>query len=633
MPSHPALDDVSAAPVAEPPVAAPIASPIQRYLDRLHATYAPLAEGAVATYIPELAKANPDWFGIAITTVDGRVYEVGDSRQPFTIQSISKPFTYGLALEDQGRDAVLGRVSVEPTGDAFNSISLEPQTGRPLNPMINAGAITAASLVAGRSAADRLARLLAVYGLYAGRPLALDDCVYASEKATGHRNRAIAHLLRNFEILTGDPEAPLDLYFQQCSVSVTCRDLSVMAATLANGGVNPLTGERAVRDEYVENILSVMTTCGMYDYAGEWLYRVGLPAKSGVAGGVLAVLPGQIGIGVFSPRLDARGNSVRGVQVCRDLSSDFQLHFLRVARPARSAVRTEYTLARVRSKRVRTPAQRARLDVAGERARVYELQGDLGFPTVEAVIRRITERSPAMDLVILDLKRVTRVERPATQLFLDLVLALGGGGKRLVFTTADGSAALLRFLQQELAARQHGATVRAFPDLDRALEWAENQVLAVSGRAAAGDTLALRDHEMCDGLDAAALAELEARLQPREYAAGEYVVRRGTVAEEMFFLVSGEVSVLVDLASGQARRLATLSAGMAFGELALIDRTTRTADVRADLAVRCHVLSASAFDALGRDHPTIRMTLLQNMLRRAHQVVSQLNQELAALAG
>jgi len=157
---------------------------------------------------------------------------------------------------------------------------------------------------------------------------------------------------------------------------------------------------------------------------------------------------------------------------------------------------------------------------------------------------------------------------------------------------------------------------------------------AVSGRApAVGEALPLRDHEMCQGLDAAALAVLETRLEPREYAPGDYVVRRGTVAEEMFFLVSGEVSVLVDLASGQVRRLATLSAGMAFGELALVDRTTRTADVRADVAVRCDVLSAAAFDALGRDHPTIRLTLLQNMLRRAYQVVSQLNQELAALAG
>ena len=196
---------------------------------------------------------------------------------------------------------MLARIGVEPTGDAFNSISLAPDTGRPLNPMINAGSIAAASLVAGHSEEDKLARLLAVYGLYAGLPLAVDRRVYESERDTGHRNRAIGHMLRNFGILDGDPEPALDLDFRQCSIEIDCRDLALIGATLANGGVNPVTGERALRAEYVENVLSVMTTCGMYDFAGEWVYSVGMPAKSGVGGGVLAVLPGQLGIGVFPP--------------------------------------------------------------------------------------------------------------------------------------------------------------------------------------------------------------------------------------------------------------------------------------------------------------------------------------------
>src|SRR3989442_4270385 len=227
-------------------------SPILKCLERLHQKYAGLCEGEVATYIPELAKANPESFAICVATTDGHVYEVGDSRQPFTIQSISKPFTYGLALEDRGLDQVLAKIGVEPTGEAFNSISLAPGTGRPLNPMINAGAITAASLIAGHSAEDKLARLLRVYSLYAGRSLALDDAVYASERSTGHRNRAIGHMLRNFDIIDTDPDIALDLYFRQCSVSVDCRDLSVMAATLANGGINPLTAEPAVHGELVE---------------------------------------------------------------------------------------------------------------------------------------------------------------------------------------------------------------------------------------------------------------------------------------------------------------------------------------------------------------------------------------------
>jgi glutaminase len=224
-------------------------SPIDAYLERLHERWQGDVSGAVADYIPPLALADPEWFGIAVATTDGHCYEVGDSRRRFTIQSISKPFTYGLALRDLGLAAVDARVGVEPTGDAFNSISLAPDSGRPLNPMINAGAITSTSLVAGASAAEREERLLAAYASFAGRPLAVETAVYKSERDTGHRNRAIGHMLRSFGILETDPEAALDLYFRQCSVAVDCRDLSLMAATLANGGVHPLSGERALERE------------------------------------------------------------------------------------------------------------------------------------------------------------------------------------------------------------------------------------------------------------------------------------------------------------------------------------------------------------------------------------------------
>src|SRR6185503_5778994 len=282
-------------------------SPIARYLRLLHERFQKLEDGAVATYIPELASADPSWFGISVATADGYVYEVGDTRQPFTIQSISKPFVYGLALEDHGKAAVLERINVEPTGDAFNSISLESPTGRPRNPMINAGAIAATSLVRGDSPEDRWNRILALFSLYAGRKLEINDAVYRSERDTGHRNRAISHMLRNFEIIDHDPEPDLDLYFRQCSIDVDCRALSIIGATLATGGVNPVTRERVIRADNVDEVLSVMTTCGMYDYAGEWVYRVGLPAKSGVAGGILAVMPGQLAVAVFSPRPAGRG--------------------------------------------------------------------------------------------------------------------------------------------------------------------------------------------------------------------------------------------------------------------------------------------------------------------------------------
>ncbi len=305
---------------------AAMTSPLQAYLETLHHTYQPLREGAMADYIPELAKANPDWFGICIVTVDGRVYQVGNYDQEFTMQSVSKPFVYGLALEDHGRDYVLSKVGVEPSGDAFNAIVLDEQSNRPYNPMVNAGAIAIAGLIKGENPAERMNRLLELFRRYTGRTMRLDVAVFLSERTTGDRNRAIAYLMRNFGMLAGNLEETLDLYFQQCSLLVTCHDLAVIAATLANDGLNPITHERAVDADYVQDMLSVMYTCGMYDFSGEWAYRVGLPAKSGVGGGILAVAPRKLGIGVFSPLLDTRGNSVRGVKVCTEISRHFGLH-------------------------------------------------------------------------------------------------------------------------------------------------------------------------------------------------------------------------------------------------------------------------------------------------------------------
>jgi glutaminase len=287
-------------------------SPIQDYLESLRTRLRDLGDGNVADYIPELARVDPEAFGICIATHDGFVYEVGDSRQTFTIQSISKPLTYGLALEENGEAAVLAKIGVEPTGDAFNAISLRPQTGAPFNPLINAGAIAACGLVQGDTVEAKTARILDTFSRYAGRALDIDETVYNSESATGHRNRAIGWMLRNFSVLEGDPTPTLETYFRQCAIRVTCRDLAVMGATLANGGLNPVTGIRAIPEACVANVLSVMATCGMYDYSGEWLYRTGLPAKSGVGGGILAIAPGKASIAVWSPGLDKSGNSHLG---------------------------------------------------------------------------------------------------------------------------------------------------------------------------------------------------------------------------------------------------------------------------------------------------------------------------------
>lgn len=299
------------------------------YLAELHSKYQSLYEGRVANYIPEIAQANPDWFGICVVDLEGRSYAIGDCEQAFTVQSISKPFVYGLALEEHGRDYVLAKIDVEPTGDPFNSIiRLDDRSKRPSNPMVNAGAIATANLIGGGDAdpTERLNRILKMFHLYTGHPVYVDMSVFVSERTTGHRNRAIAHLMLNFGMIDERIDETLDLYFQQCSVLVTCRDLAIMAATLANNGVNPLTNERVVSALNLKYILSVMYTCGMYDFSGEWCYRIGLPAKSGVTGGILAVVPNKMGVAVFSPLLEPRGNSLRGIRVCEDLSERYGLH-------------------------------------------------------------------------------------------------------------------------------------------------------------------------------------------------------------------------------------------------------------------------------------------------------------------
>jgi glutaminase len=285
-----------------------VTTPVHCYLEGLHSRLAEDDSGVIADYIPELALADGSSFGIALATVDGAIYEVGDTRLPFTIQSISKPLTFAMALESRG-EMVREQVGVEPTGEPFNGIDLDP-----LNPLVNAGAILTRSLLG----TDPDPSPLQGFGAFAGRELSIDDRVRQSESQTAYRNRAIANLLRGAGRFDGDPDAVVESYIAQCSVLVDCRDLAVISATLAADGRNPVTGRRVVSPDTVRDVLSVMATAGMYDAAGDWLYDVGLPAKSGVAGGVIAVLPGQLGIGVFSPPLDARGNSVRGVRVCEE---------------------------------------------------------------------------------------------------------------------------------------------------------------------------------------------------------------------------------------------------------------------------------------------------------------------------
>ena len=282
---------------------------------------------------------------------------------------------------------MLEKIGVAPSGDAFNAINLHPQSGTPLNPLINAGAIPACSLVPGDSMEDKTATILETFSRYAGRQLDIDHKVYRSESETGHRNRAIGWMLRNFSVIEDDPTATLETYFQQCSIRVTCRDLAIMGATLANGGVNPITGQRAIPEKFVANVLSVMATCGMYDASGDWLYRTGLPAKRGVGGGIMAVQPGRLGIAVFSPRLDQQGNSVRGLAVCHALTADLGLHMFDASQRAIPAIRRASTRRSVKSNQRRAQQVNDYLLNVGKRLRVFHLHGALTFASIESVVR------------------------------------------------------------------------------------------------------------------------------------------------------------------------------------------------------------------------------------------------------
>jgi glutaminase len=283
-------------------------------------------EGEVATYIPRLAAVDPELFGVSVAGVDGAVHTAGDADATFSIQSISKAFVYALVCEQLGHEAVRERVGVNNTGLAFNSVvAIELNDGHPMNPMVNAGAIATTALVPAGSAEERWAVIQRGLSAFAGRPLELDGEVYTSEADTNQRNRAIGTLLQSYGRIDADPLAAVDVYTRQCSLLVSAADLAVMGATLADGGVNPVTGERVVSASVARDTLAVLASTGLYERSGEWLFEIGLPGKSGVAGGIVTVSPGKGGIGVFSPRLDGAGNSVRGQRATRFLSRSLGL--------------------------------------------------------------------------------------------------------------------------------------------------------------------------------------------------------------------------------------------------------------------------------------------------------------------
>lgn len=606
-------------------------SPIQHYLESLHRDISALDGGQVASYIPELALADPNGFGICIATVDGHVYEVGDTRRDFTIQSISKAISYGLALEDIGVEGMRRKVDVEPSGETFNSISLDPITGRPRNPMINAGAIATCGALIGDDSTHRLQRLLQTFERYVGRTLTIDEKVYLSEKHTGHRNRALAHLMYGFGILTDAPEEALDLYFRQCSITVNCRDLALIGACLANAGVNPVTGEVALQRNYVPKVLTVMSSCGMYDGSGTWLFNVGMPAKSGVGGGIVAVLPGQVGIGVFSPALDEQGNSVRGVAVCEAISRDFNLHLLQSIRTtSTTVVRTSYTASEIGSRRSRSAAAEGLIAEYGETIRVYQLQGELVFGSVESLLHELTASLPGIDFFVIDLKHVSHVSHAAARLFADFIRLVRLRQKDLLFTDTHNRPTFQQILADQFRGEPTGSLFD-FHDVDRAVEWCEDKLLTRRGynedRKTQAQIVELRDHAFALGMPEAQLVHLQRIARRVCFPAGRFVVHAGDEATSMFLVVSGEVEVLLSLNGAIDKRLASLGPGTSFGEMAIINQERRTADIRAITATVCYEI---AFDDLDDG---LRSRLLVSLAQQLSHKLLRVEREMQILGG
>jgi len=601
--------------------------PVTDTMAELHTRLSAVRSGAVATYIPALARADPSWFGLAIVTVDGHCYSVGDAAVPFTIQSVSKPFTFGMALDDLGAEAVMQRVGVEPTGDAFNSITVDETSGRPFNPMVNAGAIVTTGLLRGAGRAEREERMLDGLSRFAGRRLDVDEGVFESERVTGDRNRAIAYLMRTSGMLTGSVDEACETYFRQCSVLVDTCDLAAMGATLANHGVNPLTGERAMSAGHVARVLSVMSSCGMYDYAGEWLYRVGLPAKSGVSGGVVAILPGRLAIASFSPPLDARGNSVRGIAACDELVRRFRLHVFDTDPSGPSVVRRSFDASVVRSKRRRSLEQSDALRVIGTRALVVEVQGPLHFASAEALSRWVAANAGPASHVVLDFARVTSIDEGGAHLLAAMVEREGRASRRVLGACVAARSGI-PLLRDALGT----GTTAIHATLDDALEQCEDELLEELGFHPDDEITELTRQELLEGVADDVIARIAGIADVREFAAGTTIFHAGDPADSVYLITAGRVGVCFDH-DGERRRLATIGPGGAFGEMAMIDRRGRSSTVEAETDVHCLIVPLDGLARLEADIPTGIASLYRNIARTLASRLRDANDEIRALHG
>lgn len=498
-----------------------------------------------------------------------------------------------------------------------------------MNPMINAGAIASTSLVGGKNAQEQWERILSSISTFVGRAVEVDEEVCRSESETGHRNRAIAWMLKNFGIIEGEPMAALENYFRQCSILVSCEDLAFMAATLANGGLHPVTGQRALPAEHVERVLSVMSTCGMYDYAGNWMYEVGLPAKSGVGGGVIAVLPGRFGIAVFSPRLDAKGNSVRGIAACRHISKDFNLHAFSSAGDSKMALGRVYSGADAPSRRQPSPELRAFLQAHAGEIKYLCLHGFIGVDGMEYVTRKMQEMSAHTYCYILDMNHVSGLTDSAARMLHQTRKILAESDMAVVFSRIHGKSAIVEPLD---AALHHGEPgYIGFQDNDLAAEWCENHLFGHDPHIDVG-TISFTASPLLENLSSEQTDRLAAISTIETFESGAQVICQGQSGDtRIFFIEQGSVSVLVPLEGGEHQRVGSYGPGMNFGEMVLLGQSVRSASVVADTSLRCRVVRAEALHALFEEMPSLKIHLLENLakdiaakLRRATQWISAL---------
>ncbi|MBX9651457.1 MAG: glutaminase A [Xanthobacteraceae bacterium] len=578
--------------------------PLLRFLNACHADFLQETGGAVADYIPELGKADPAHFGISLATLDGHVYEVGDTQIPFTIQSMSKPFVFALALDTLGAARVESAIGVEPSGDPFNSIRLNAEN-HPFNAMVNAGAIACTGLIHEAKGDGAFEYIRQALGRFAGRDLDVDDAVYASENATGDRNRAIGYLLRTNAVIKDNVTSVLEAYFRQCAVLVTARDIAVMAATLANRGVNPVTGEQVVTPYAISRTLSVMTSSGMYDYAGEWIYRVGIPAKSGVGGGILAALPARLGLGSYSPRLDKHGNSVRGIKVCEALSSHYTLHMLNRSDDARNSIIADYNMGKSPSRRSRRPREQDILAAHHRDVLVYELVGAISLSSVDYVSRQLAAK-PRPQFVIFDLRRVASITPAGARLFAEEFRELAAYHVTVILSGIKRASPEWKMIAEWTEGL---GNIRNYYLLDAAIEWAEDQVVYRHGGAIDFfEATELSEQSLLAGLTDEELTDLASLGEVRTYQAGEKILASGDDATSLFFLRSGVVHVTLP----DGIRLATLTAGMPFGEMALLE-PRRSADVIADMAATAYEIQIRDFERFRKQHPRAGERIMRNL--------------------